>query len=219
MDTTLVTSHPELGKGLRVLTRRDGDLRRIVRLFGPPPVWARKPGFSTLVHIILEQQVSLASARATYEKLKAQVSRLTPRQFLSLDGGTLKECGFSRQKASYCRELAESIVGRRVVLRRLRDVEDHTVKSQLVQIKGIGPWSADIYLLMVLLRPDIWPSGDLALASAARRAKGLRSVPSPEQLEAMGEAWRPWRAVAARILWHFYLSEQALTAAAKRGYG
>jgi len=209
MNTTLVTNHPELARGLRVLTRRDRDLRRIVRDFGAPPVWARKGGFPTLVRIILEQQVSLASARATYEKLRTRVSRLSPGQFLSLDDQTLKECGFSRQKASYCRGLAESIARRRLVLRRLQDAADDAVRSELVQIKGIGPWSADIYLLMVLLRPDIWPSGDLALASAARRAKGLRSVPSPEELEAMGEAWRPWRAVAARILWHFYLSEQA----------
>jgi DNA-3-methyladenine glycosylase II len=191
-----------------VLSGRDTDLRRVVQRLGPPPMWARRPGFATLVYIILEQQVSLASAKATYDKLRHRLTRLTPRAFLALDAATLKRCGFSRQKTEYCRQLANSILQRQLVLRRLERADDSTAKAELIQIKGIGSWSADIYLLMALLRPDVWPSGDLALASAVRTVKGLASVPTPDELDRIGRPWRPWRAVAARILWHHYLSRR-----------
>lgn len=195
-------------RAVRVLSRRDPDLAGVVEAFGPPPLWARRPGFSSLVHIILEQQVSLASARAAFEKLRVRAGRLTPARFLELDATTLRQVGFSRQKAAYCRELASSLVERRLVLHRLESVDDSTAREELVKIRGIGSWSADIYLLMALLRPDVWPTGDLALASAVRRVKGLRSVPSEEELDRIGAEWRPWRAVAARILWRFYLSSR-----------
>jgi DNA-3-methyladenine glycosylase II len=168
-------------------------------------VWAGSPGFSTLVNIILEQQVSLASARATFDKLRQRVTRLSPRSFLELDGRTLKACGFSRQKTEYCRHLAHSVLDRRLVFKQLETADDSTARAELVKIKGIGPWSADIYLLMVHLRPDVWPSGDLALASAVRQVKGLTSLPSSDEVDRIGLQWRPWRAVAARILWHHYL--------------
>ena len=110
-------------------------------------MWERKPGFPTLVHIILEQQVSLASARAAYVKLLSRVGRLTPARFLGLDAATLKRCGFSRQKTEYCRQLAGTIVGRHLVLGRLPAMDDGAVRSELTRVKGIGAWSADIYLL------------------------------------------------------------------------
>ena len=169
-------------------------------------MWRRTPGFPTLVHIILEQQVSLASARAAYVKLLSRVGRLTPVRFLQLDAATLKRCGFSRQKTEYCSQLARSIVGRRLVLGRLTDMDDGAVRSELTRVKGIGVWSADIYLLMALRRPDVWPTGDLALASSVRCIKRLKSVATQEEMEQIGEVWRPWRAVAARILWHHYLN-------------
>jgi len=169
-------------------------------------MWAREAGFSTLLHIILEQQVSLASARAAHNKLLEIASPLTPRGFLKLDDATLKAAGFSRQKTGYARGLASSLVEGRLDLDALRESDDDTVRSELLKIKGIGQWTADIYLLMVLRRPDIWPSGDLALAVAAHRIKRLRYRPTPQEMNAIGEAWRPWRAVAARILWHYYLS-------------
>jgi len=195
-------------KGIRVLARRDADLRAIVKRFGPPPMWARKPGFSTLVRIILEQQVSLASARATYDKLLAKVGRLTPKRFASLDARALKRCGFSRQKSEYCRQLSGSILDGRLRLATLERADDEAVRAALVKIKGIGVWSADIYLLMALLRPDVWPIGDLALATSARQVKGFETTPTPDELDRVGEPWRPWRAVAARILWHDYLSRR-----------
>ncbi len=189
------------------LARRDADLADVVRRHGPPPLWSRRPGFGTLLHIILEQQVSLASALAAYRKLNAAVRPLTPRAFLALDDATLKTIGFSRQKTRYGRELAAALAEGRLNLRRLARQEDAAARASLTAIKGIGPWTAEIYLLMVLRRPDAWPTGDLALAIAAQRVKRLGSRPGPDELSALGEAWRPWRAVAARILWHAYLSD------------
>jgi DNA-3-methyladenine glycosylase II len=170
-------------------------------------MWAREPGFPTLIHIILEQQVSLASARAAYDRLLAAASPLTPDRFLELDDAQLKRIGFSRQKTAYGRELAGAILGGRLDLAGLETLDDADVRSELTGIKGIGPWTADIYLLMALRRPDVWPSGDLALASAAQRVKRLAARPTPDELDTLGADWAPWRAVAARLLWHYYLSE------------
>ena len=200
-------SDEALARGVRLLSRRDADLRQIVRRFGAPPMWAREAGFSTLLHIILEQQVSLASAKAAHTKLLELVSPLTPQAFLRLDDVTLKAVGFSRQKTAYGRNLARSIAEGDLDLNALASMDDAAVRSELVKIKGIGRWTTDIYLLMVLRRPDIWPTGDLALATAAQKLKRLKTRPTTADLEAMSARWRPWRAVAARILWHYYLSE------------
>lgn len=205
----LYLSDESLAHGTRLLSRRDADLRRVVKKFGAPPMWARESGFSTLLHIILEQQVSLASARAAHNKLLELSSPLTPQGFLKLDDATLKAVGFSRQKTLYGRELARSLVEGSLDLDALRFMDDAMARSELIKIKGIGRWTADIYLLMVLRRPDIWPTGDLALAVAAQRVKRLESRPTQEQLDEMSVPWKPWRAVAARILWHYYLSEVA----------
>lgn len=196
-----------LYRGTHLLARRDPDLRRVVKKFGAPPMWARESGFSTLLHIILEQQVSLASAKAAHTKLLKVASPLTPRRFLKLDDSTLKAAGFSRQKATYGRHLAREIIEGRLDLEALNSMDDAAVKVELLKIKGIGHWTADIYLLMVLRRPDIWPTGDLALAVAAQAVKRLKTRPTSQELAEISASWKPWRAVAARILWHYYLSE------------
>jgi len=195
-----------LARGLRELAQVDPDLAGVLARLGPPPLWARPPGFGTLVYIILEQQVSLASARAAVDRLGQALSPLTPEGFLTLDDETLRRIGFSRQKSAYCRGLAEQLVLGRLDLEALERLDDEAAREALMQIKGIGAWTADIYLLMALCRPDIWPSGDLALAAAVREVKKLPGRPNPAELEEIGRAWRPWRAVAARLLWHYYLS-------------
>src|ERR1051325_431909 len=195
-----------LARGLRFLSASDADMERILTEIGPPPMWEREAGFHTLLHIILEQQVSLASARAAYERLRAACRPLTPARFLQLDDRTLKSVGFSRQKTAYGRNLARSILEGRLDIEALGSMDDAAARSELIKIKGIGHWTADIYLLMALRRPDISPSGDLALAVAVQRVKGLESRPGPQELEALGAAWQPWRAVAARLLWHYYLT-------------
>lgn len=199
-------SEATLARATRVLAARDPDLARVIGALGQPPLWARDPGFPTLIHIILEQQVSLASARAAFERLAAVAAPLTPRRFLDFDDAALKTIGFSRQKMAYGRHLAESILAGRLDLDALHRMDDASSRLALQQLKGIGPWTADIYLLMALRRPDVWPSGDLALAVAVQRVKRLAERPAPEALEALSQVWRPWRAVAARVLWHYYLS-------------
>jgi DNA-3-methyladenine glycosylase II len=193
-------------RGLRVLTKRDRDLARVIDQYGPPPMWARRPGFPTLIHIILEQQVSLASALAAFNRLEATIP-VTPRNLLTLDDATLKTIGFSRQKTGYARHLAQAILDRRFSPARLESMDDESARAALIELKGIGVWTADIYLLMALRRPDVWPHGDLALAVAAHHVKQLPARPTYDELTAMSEAWRPWRAVAARVLWHHYLSQ------------
>jgi len=195
-----------LATGVDILTACDPDLAHIVERLGPPPLWARPPGFPTLIRIILEQQVSLASARAAFERLCAVLDPLTPESFLSLGDEALRAIGFSRQKARYSRELALEILSGRLDLTALSSLPDHEVRAELTRVKGIGEWSANIYLLLSLLRPDAWPAGDLALALAVQRVKALDTRPTPFDLEQMSEAWRPWRAVAARLFWHEYLS-------------
>jgi DNA-3-methyladenine glycosylase II len=195
-------------KAVKYLEVRDRQLKLVVSKFGPPPLWKREEGFKTLIYIILEQQVSLASAKAAYEKLLKKMGSITSVNFLKLSDAELKSIGFSRQKTSYSRNLAEAIITKRLNLKELSDFNDAQAKEQLMNIKGIGPWTADIYLLMALGRPDIWPNGDIALASAVQKLKGVASRPSFEELNRMSLKWKPWRAVAARILWHYYLSEQ-----------
>jgi DNA-3-methyladenine glycosylase II len=177
-------------------------------------MWTKEPGFPTLVYLILEQQVSLASAKAAYDKLIAEVKQLTPGRFLKLDKRSLKRIGFSRQKTLYARILAEEISTRRLNLRSLHAMDDDSVRVRLTALKGIGPWTAENYLLFALRRPDVWPSGDLALQIAVQQVKGLRKRPSPERLDKMSKAWQPWRSVATCIFWHHYLSTRRKPASA-----
>jgi DNA-3-methyladenine glycosylase II len=192
-----------------VLASRDSDLARVVDRLGPPPLWNREPGFSTLVHIILEQQVSLASAKAAFVKLKEALPELNPDSFLTLDHASLKAIGFSGQKGRYCRALAAAVIEGSLDLEALPSLEDEEVREELVRVTGIGPWTADIYLLMALGRPDIWPRGDLALVKAVQELKGLDAPPTRDEFRDLGEPWRPWRSVAVRLLWHHYLNPEA----------
>ena len=203
-----ILTEPVFREGVRVLEKRDAHMADVVRNFGPPPLWVREPGFPTLVYIVLEQQVSLSSAKAAFDRLKAAVRPLTPNRFLKLTDSELLRIGFSRQKTLYTRLLAESLSRRHFDLRYLNDLHDDAARKMLAAFKGIGKWTADIYLLSALRRPDIWPTGDLALATAVQEVKRLRQRPSPEHLEKMSTPWRPWRAVAARLFWHHYLSKR-----------
>ena len=203
-----ILTEPVFREGVRVLEKRDAHMADVVRNFGPPPLWVREPGFPTLVYIVLEQQVSLSSAKAAFDRLKSAVRPLTPARFLKLTDSELLRIGFSRQKTLYTRLLADSLTRRHFDLGYLNDLHDDAARKMLVAFKGIGKWTADIYLLSALRRPDIWPTGDLALATAVQEVKRLRQRPSPERLEKMSEPWRPWRAVAARLFWHHYLSKR-----------
>lgn len=205
----LMLTASSLKRGLRVITEGDQDLTRVFQKLGTPPMWNREPGFPTLMHIILEQQVSLASARAAYNRLHEAAAPLTPETFLELDAVSLKAIGFSRQKIVYGRNLAKAVISGSLDLAALSVMPDEAVKAELLKVKGIGHWTADIYLLMALRRPDAWPRGDLALAVAVQEVKRLPVRPTPNELEALSRQWQPWRAVAARLLWHHYLNRPA----------
>jgi DNA-3-methyladenine glycosylase II len=186
------------------LASRDPDLAAVVARHGHPPLWGRPPGYTTLIRIILEQQVSLASAKATYDKLVAAIGEPTPEAFTTLSDEELKHLGFSRQKTRYVRLLSEEILGG-LDLSELEGLEDDEVRARLMELKGVGRWSSDIYLLMALKRPDVWPRGDLALVNAMMRIKGLPRRPTEEEWGGLAEPWRPYRSVAARIAWFEYL--------------
>lgn len=204
--TTELLTETTLLHAVEQLAARDPDLAALYHRLGAPPLWAREPGFPTLLLIILEQQVSLASARATFDRLLAVVVPLTPLGFLELDDVTLRAIGFSRQKASYGRHLAQAIVEGLFDIEGLAALPDDAARTLLVARKGIGLWTADVYLLMCLGRPDIWPAGDLALQVAVQAVKGFAQRPTLAEMEAIAAPWRPWRAIAARLLWHYYLN-------------
>lgn len=195
-----------LAEAATYLARRDPDLAFILKTHGPPPMWARKPGFPTLIHIILEQQVSLASASSMFKRLKQNIVPMEPERVLQLGEPHLRTLGLTRQKSAYCLHLADTILKSQLKVGGLAKLSDEEVKAALMQVKGIGSWSAEVYLLMVLRRPDIWPASDLALATAAFKLKRLKQRPTPERLTQLAEDWRPFRSVAARMLWQYYLA-------------
>jgi DNA-3-methyladenine glycosylase II len=201
---------PTLAQAVEWLATYDADLAQVVHSYGMPPLWPREPGFATLLHIILEQQVSLASAKAAFDKLCLAVTPLTPQAFLTLDDAQLQAIGFSRQKTRYGRGLAQAILDKTLALEQIEQLDEVTVRAELTQIKGIGDWTVDIYLLLALRRPDAFAPTDLALLSAAQQLKKLTHRPTPAQLTTLAESWRPYRGVAARLLWHFYLSQKAV---------
>lgn len=194
-----------LRRGVRELVRTDDALAQIIRDHGYPPLWLRRPGFSTLIRIMLEQQVSLASGAAAYQRLSAGVGRVTPRLVLEQSESDLRRLGLTRQKARYCRELADAIVSGRLDLGALEHADADEIRAALMQVPGIGPWTADVYLLNGLGRPDIWPRGDLALYQSMRAMLKHKADADAATLDSYADRWAPWRAVAARLLWHRYL--------------
>jgi DNA-3-methyladenine glycosylase II len=197
-----------LALAARELAARDRLLANIHATYGDPPLWQRASGFRTLVHIILEQQVSLSSAKSMLLRLETAVQPFTPERFLEVGDEHLRRLGVTRQKSAYVLHLSDEIVRGELNFRRLARLSNDEALVTLTRIKGIGLWSANIYLLMAMRRADIWPAGDLALAVAIHELKNLKKRPSPEELEAFAEQWRPHRAVAARMLWQYYLGRK-----------
>lgn len=190
------------------LADMDAIMARVLDKYGVPPLWDRAEGFPTLLHIILEQQVSLASAKACFDKVCFRLGELTAEGLLSLSDSELKSDGFSRQKTTYARHLAEAILEKRLDLAALRTLPDPEAKLELEKLKGVGNWTSDIYLLMAMLRPDIMPKGDLALHEAYRKLTGAEKRPGTDEFIEIAVKWSPHRSAAARLLWHFYLSER-----------
>src|SRR5687768_12724527 len=191
----------------KTLASRCPHLAAVYEMYGPPPLWEREPGFSTLLQIILEQQVSLASAKACYDKLCRRVGDVTPNSLLRSSDAQLKTDGFSRQKTAYARHLSEAVLAKQIDFEALSLLPDADVKAELIKLKGVGEWTSDIYLLMALLRPDVMPKGDVALHTAWHKLSG-EPRPTSDEFLLIAERWKPYRSVAARLLWHFYLSDK-----------
>lgn len=198
-----------LALAARELAARDKTLAEILARHGDPPLWGRATGFTTLVHIILEQQVSLKSARSMLNRLEGSIQPFTPDRFIELGDAYLRSLGVTRQKSAYLLHLSQSIVNGDLSFTKLSRLSDDEVRVKLTRIKGIGLWSADVYLLMAMRRADVWPAGDLALAVAMQELMGLDKRPDPVALEQLAEKWRPHRAVAARMLWQHYLGKRS----------
>jgi DNA-3-methyladenine glycosylase II len=190
------------------LSKKDPHLLYIIEQHGYPPLWKRKPEFATLVHIILEQQVSLASAKAALTKLKEKLGRITAKKVIGLTDAELRACYFSRQKTVYVKALANAILSGEIDLKKLNKEPDGIIRDKLKRIKGIGDWTVDIYLLMALSRTDIFPMGDLALINSLRKIKKLTPAVSREEILKMAENWSPHRSLATMLFWHAYLRER-----------
>jgi DNA-3-methyladenine glycosylase II len=205
-DLPIVLNHARLAEAAQSVARLDADMARILNTLGTPPLWNRQPGFVTLLRIVLEQQVSLVSADAMFRRLLSQLEPLTPQTVLAAGEPFLRSFGVTRQKAAYFVNVAQAVHEGGLDFEALSRASDEAVIAQLTSVRGIGPWTARIYLLMVLCRPDVWPVGDVALATAFQKLKGLEKRPSQPELSELALAWAPHRATAARLLWHYYLN-------------
>lgn len=193
-----------------LLAKKDKHLNAIIKEYGYPPMWTRKQGFETLILTILEQQVSLAAAFAAYKKLKAKIGAVTPAKILAMSNEELRECYFTRQKQVYAKELATAVTTKKLQLKKFSEMNDEEVREQLTSVKGIGNWTTDVYLMHALQRTDLFPLGDIALVNSLKETKQLHPHISKEEMLAIAEPWRPYRTVAAMILWHAYIKKRNL---------
>jgi DNA-3-methyladenine glycosylase II len=191
-----------------VLSKKDTHLRAIIKRHGYPPMWTRPNTFQTLVLTILEQQVSLASAYAAFKKLKLKTGYVTPAKLLRLTDEEMRACYFTRQKMGYARGLAEAVVKQKINLKKLATLPDEEVREILIQLKGIGHWTIDVYLMHALQRTDLFPLGDIALVNSLKETKGLPKDTSKEAMLKIAEPWRPYRTIASMILWHSYIKRR-----------
>lgn len=204
-------SHTDFHTHCDHLAKLDPDLKNCLAQYGYPPLWTRKPSFETLIHIILEQQVSLASARSALLQLKKKIGLVTAVKLSQLSDADLKACYFSRQKIVYARHLSEAVISGKLVIRDLAKFSNDEVRNRLTSIKGIGNWTTDVYLMMVLHRNDLFPVGDLALMQSVRHVKQLPQHSTRDEILAMSERWQPYRTVAAFLCWHAYIQRKNIS--------
>ena len=201
---TILDSDAALDRGVRALARADPVMKRLVGLGARPPLRKRDPGFEGLAGIIVSQQLSTASANAIWTRTKAFFSVFSPDIVAEASDADFRAAGLSAPKIRTLRAIAAAIRDGALPLDRLGDLEADEAHALLTGVKGIGPWTADIYLLFCLGHPDAFPAGDLALQEAARLAYDLERRPTDKELVALAERWRPWRGVAAKVLWAYY---------------
>jgi DNA-3-methyladenine glycosylase II len=190
---------------IRVLSEKDAILQSIVSHYGTPVIQKRDEGFAALCHIILEQQVSIASAKACYEKIQTHLGTVTPTTIDQVSAEELRSWGVSRQKISYLKNLAQKVLGHEVVFESWTSKTEQTIREEMLQLKGIGHWTIDVYLMFCLQSPDIIPLGDIAIKNTI---KELYDIHTPEAMEELATQWKPHRTMASYILWHYYLKKR-----------
>jgi DNA-3-methyladenine glycosylase II len=192
-------------EGIRVLSEKDATLHAIVAHYGMPVIQKREEGFAALCHIILEQQVSIASAKACYEKIQTHLGKVTPTTIDQVSAEELRSWGVSRQKISYLKNLAQKVLGHEVVFESWASKTEQTIREEMLQLKGVGHWTIDVYLMFCLQSPDIIPLGDIAIKNTI---KELYDIHTPEAMEELAAQWKPHRTMASYILWHYYLKKR-----------
>lgn len=200
----IIRTHRDIREGCTALAASDPMLARAIETAGPPPLRRRPGGFEALLQSIMGQQLSVASANAIWNRLAEACGHISPERVLELSDEECRTAGLSRQKMNYSRELAAAVAEGRLKFRSLSRMPDEEAIATLTEVKGVGRWTAEMYLMFALGRRDIWPVDDLAVVEAVRRLKGLEARPGRKEMAVIGEAWRPWRSVAARLMWHFY---------------
>jgi len=190
------------------LARKDKDLKAVIKQHGYPPLWGRVPSFATLIHIILEQQVSLASAKAAFLKLEAKIGHITPEKVLVLTDEEMKACYFSRQKIIYARHLANALITDKFSINKIVSLNDEALRNEMKKLKGIGDWTIDVFMMMALHRCDCFPTGDIALMKSIKEVKRLDNNTSKEEVLVIANKWKPYRTIAAFIFWHAYIKKR-----------
>jgi DNA-3-methyladenine glycosylase II len=190
------------------LAASDPAIAAVVETYGLPPFWRRPATFATLILLVVEQQVSLASAKAVFDRMMAALGAITPETLAAADPDLLGQVGLTRQKQRYVQLLANAVLDGTFDLAGLATLPDSEARQKLLALTGVGPWTADCYLLAALGRPDMWPVGDRALQVGVGEVLGHPAAPTAVELEGLGERWRPVRAVAARLVWHAYLARR-----------
>jgi DNA-3-methyladenine glycosylase II len=191
-----------LFQGAQELCKRDEDLARIVNEIGLPGLRSRGSGYNAILRIICGQQISTSAANSISERLALIENPMTHKTALRLGVDLLRSAGLSAPKANYAMGIAEAIENGEFSFRRVAKMTDHAAIEEMIKLKGIGRWSAEVYLLFALRRPDLWPVDDLGIIKGYTHLKGLKKYPDRKKMIEIGEAWKPWRSVAARLLWH-----------------
>ena len=192
-------------KALDYLSERDKILNYIIQNFGNPIIQKRAEGFSALCHIILEQQVSIASAKACFDKIQRHLDNITPETILNISDLDLRNCGVSRQKAIYLRDLATKVQSKQLDFTTFSTKSEAQIRAELIAVKGVGNWSADVYLMFCLQSADIIPLGDIAIKNTLKELYHCQTI---DDMELISNNWKPERTIAAFVIWHYYLKKR-----------
>ena len=192
-------------KALDYLSEKDKVLQQIIENFGNPIIQKRAEGFSALCHIILEQQVSIASAKACYDKIQIHLGEILPETILAISDVELRNCGVSRQKSSYLKDLAQKVSSNELDFATFSAKTESEIRAELIAVKGVGNWSIEVYLMFCLQSSDIIPLGDIAIKNTLKELYNCQTL---EEMELISNNWKPERTMASFVIWHYYLKKR-----------